>query len=62
MVACLTLSLVVTARNYQRLPDPDSRRRIQWVIAGVTIAVIPFVGMQLAFKVAEWGSPQTYST
>jgi len=61
-VVCFVLSVVVTARNYQRLPDPDSRRRIKWVIAGVMTAVVPFVGMQLAFNIAEWGSPQTYNT
>jgi hypothetical protein len=61
-VVCFVLSVVVTARNYQRLPDPDSRRRIKWVIAGVITAVVPFVGMQLAFNIAEWGSLQTYNT
>jgi hypothetical protein len=61
-IVCFVLSVVVTARNYQRLPDPDSRRRIKWVIAGVMTAVVPFVGMQLAFNIAEWGSPQTYNT
>jgi hypothetical protein len=60
MVVCFVLLLVVTARNYQRLPDPDSRRRIRWVIAGLMIAVIPFVGMQLIFNVTEWGSWQAY--
>src|SRR5262249_35769113 len=55
LVACLVLSLAVAARNYRRLRDPDSRRRIRWVIAGVTIAVIPFVGVQFAVNVAEWG-------
>jgi GAF domain-containing protein len=62
VVACFVLSVVVVARNYQRLPDPDSRRRIMWVIAGVMTAVVPFIGMQLAFNIAEWGSPQTYNT
>lgn len=60
VVVCLSLTAVVTARNYLHLSDPDSRRRIRWVIAGVTIAVIPFVGMQLAFSVAGWGSRRTY--
>src|SRR4029453_15766184 len=39
----------------------DSRRRIQWVIAGLMIAVIPFVGLTFAFSVAGWGSERTYS-
>src|SRR5262252_6770646 len=55
LVACLVLSLAVAVRNYRRLRDPDSRRRIRWVIAGVTIAVIPYVGVQFAVNVAEWG-------
>jgi hypothetical protein len=61
-VVCFVLSLVVTARNYRRLPDPDSRRRIRLVIAGAMIAVIPFVTLTFVFNVAEWGSPQTYNT
>ena len=60
MVVCFVLSLVVTARNYQRLPDPDSRRRIQWVIAGATIRH-PFRGSTFVFNIAEWGSPHTYT-
>jgi hypothetical protein len=40
MVVCFVLSLIVAARNYRRLPDPDSRRRIKWVIAGVKTAVV----------------------
>jgi eukaryotic-like serine/threonine-protein kinase len=55
MVVCFMLALVVTARNYQRLRDPDSRRRIRWVIAGAVIAVIPFLTVQFAVNVAEWG-------
>ena len=61
-IVCFGLSLVVTARNYRRLPDPGSRRRIQWVIAGLMIAVIPFVGLTFAFSVAGWGSERTYNT
>jgi eukaryotic-like serine/threonine-protein kinase len=60
-IVCFGLSLVVVARNYRSLPDPDSRRRIQWVIAGLMIAVIPFVGLTFAFSVAGWGSERTYS-
>ena len=60
VVVCFVLSLVVTARSYRRLPDPDSRRRIKWVIAGAMIAVIPFVVLHLAFNVAGWGSVRTY--
>jgi hypothetical protein len=61
-VVCFVLSLVVTARNYRHLPDPDSRRRIRLVIGGTMIAVIPFVALTFVFNVAEWGSQQTYNT
>jgi GAF domain-containing protein len=61
IIVCFLLSLVVTARNYQRLCDPGSRRRIRLVVAGMTVAVVPFVGLTFAFNVAEWGSPRTYS-
>jgi hypothetical protein len=60
IVACLLLTLVVAARNYRHLPDPGSRRRIRWVIAGASIAVIPVVGIQLVFSVFGWGSARTY--
>jgi serine/threonine protein kinase len=55
MIVCFMLALAVAARNYRRLPDPDSRRRIRWVIAGAMIAVIPFLAVQFAVNVAEWG-------
>jgi len=61
-IVSLVLSLIVTARNYRRLPDADSRRRIKWVMAGVTIAVIPFVAIHFFFSVIELGSVQTYNT
>ncbi|HEU4387135.1 MAG TPA: protein kinase, partial [Blastocatellia bacterium] len=60
VVVSLVLSLVVTARNYRRLPDPDGRRRIKWVIGGAMTAVIPFVALHLVFTVAGWGSARTY--
>ena len=60
LVVCLVLSLAVAARNYQRLRDPDSRRRIQWVIAGAMIAAIPLVTLHFVFSVAEWGNDRTY--
>jgi hypothetical protein len=62
VVVCFLLSLLVTVWNYRRLADPDSRRRIRWVVVGMTVAIVPFVGLQLAFNVAEWGSQQTYNT
>ena len=60
VVVCLTLALIVTARNYQRLHDAGSRRRIRWVVAALMIALIPYLGMVLSFRVAEWISEPTY--
>ena len=60
MVICFVLAIVLTARNYHHLRDRDSRRRIRLVVAGVMIALIPFVGLTFAFNVAEWIRPQTY--
>ena len=60
IVVCFVLSLVVIARNYRRLSDPDSRRRIKWIIAGAMIALIPFVAIHFFFSVAQWGSARTY--
>jgi eukaryotic-like serine/threonine-protein kinase len=61
-IVCFVLGLAVTARNYRRLPDPDSRRRIQWVIAGLMVAIIPFITLHFAFNVAGWGTAQEYNT
>ena len=55
MIVCFMLAVVVTVCNYRRMPDPDGRRRIRWVIAGAMIAVIPFIAVQFAVNVAEWG-------
>ena len=60
IVVCLTLALIVMARNYQRLRDAGSRRRIRWVVAALMIALIPYMGMLLSFRVADWISESTY--
>lgn len=60
MVICFVLAIVLAARNYHHLRDRDSRRRIRLVVAGVMIALIPFVGLTFAFNVADWIRPQTY--
>jgi hypothetical protein len=60
IVFCFVATLVVTMRNYHRLRDRDSRRRIRWIVVGVSIALIPFVGLTCAFYLVEWIRPQTY--
>ena len=45
MGVCLALALVASARNYRRLDSADSRRRIRWVLAGLTLALIPFIAL-----------------
>src|SRR5262249_6113262 len=60
MIICFVLTLIVIVHNYHRLRDRDSRRRIQWVVAGVMIALIPFVALNFAFNVVQWIGPQTF--
>jgi hypothetical protein len=60
MIICFVLTLIVIVHNYHRLRDRDSRRRIQWVVAGVMIAFIPFVALNFAFNVVQWIGPQTF--
>ena len=54
-IVCFMLAFAVAVRNYKHLPDPDSRRRIRWVIGGAIIAVVPFLAVQFAVNVIEWG-------
>jgi eukaryotic-like serine/threonine-protein kinase len=59
MVLCLVLALIASARKYRRLDSEDSRRRVRWVHAGLTVALIPFIVITLARGV-EWISVATY--
>src|SRR5262252_2468784 len=59
MVVCLTLALVASARNYWRLDSEDSRRRIRWVVAGLSLALIPFIVLQ-AGRATGWLTYETY--
>jgi tRNA A-37 threonylcarbamoyl transferase component Bud32/GAF domain-containing protein len=61
-VLCLVLAMVVTARNYRRLHDPDSRRRIRVVVAGLLIALIPFAAATFTYRFAGVMSEDTYRT
>jgi tRNA A-37 threonylcarbamoyl transferase component Bud32 len=60
MVVCLALALVASARNYRRLDREDSRRRIRWVLAGLTIGLIPFIVLTFASRVTDWVSYANY--
>ena len=60
MVVCLALALVAGARNYRRLDSEDSRRRIRWVLAGLTVALVPFITLTFASRVTDWISLATY--
>jgi len=57
---CLVLAMVVTARNYRRLPVPDSRRRIRLVVAGLLTAVIPYAAAVFAYRIAGVISDAAY--
>jgi hypothetical protein len=56
----LVLALVVTARNYSRLRDPGSRRRIRWVVAALATGCIPYIVVIALFRVANVISDATY--
>src|SRR5262249_57634842 len=56
---CLVLALVASARNYRRLGSEGSRRRVRWVLAGLTVALIPFIVLSLA-RATEWIGLTTY--
>ena len=60
MVTCLPLTLVVTARNYQSIGDPGSRRRIRLVVAGLIVSLVPFIGLTLAYRVMGWMEMSTF--
>jgi eukaryotic-like serine/threonine-protein kinase len=59
-IACLVLAMVVTARNYGRQPDPDSRRRIRLVVAALMTALIPFAAVTFAYRIAGVLGEATY--
>ena len=59
-LACLVLAMVVTARNYRHLQDPDSRRRIRLVVAGMLIALIPFAVASSVYRFTRLTSDEAY--
>jgi hypothetical protein len=61
MGACLMLALVVAVRNYRSLSDPDSRRRIRWVLAAMAIGVVPYVAWLVAFQITGWIGESVYN-
>jgi tRNA A-37 threonylcarbamoyl transferase component Bud32/uncharacterized membrane protein len=60
MVTCLSLTLIVTARNYQSIGDPGSRRRIRLVVAGLIVSLVPFIGLTFAYRVIGWMEMSTF--
>ncbi len=59
-LACLVLAMVVTARNYRHLQDPDSRRRIRLVVAGMLSALIPFAVASSVYRFTSMISDEAY--
>jgi GAF domain-containing protein/tRNA A-37 threonylcarbamoyl transferase component Bud32 len=59
MGVCLLLALAASARNYRRLNSEGSRRRVRWVLTGLTVALIPFIVLSLA-RATESISLTTY--
>jgi hypothetical protein len=58
--SCLTLAVIVAVHNYRSLRDPDSRRRIRWVIVAMAIGIVPYVIWLFASRVTGWVSQETY--
>src|SRR5262249_32824530 len=57
---CLVLSVTVTTRNYRRLQDPGSHRRIRWVVASLLIACVPYSAIIFAHSLTGWISDASY--
>jgi tRNA A-37 threonylcarbamoyl transferase component Bud32 len=56
----LALAIVVAARNYARLRDPDSRRRVRWVVAALVVGCLPYIVVIALYRVANAISDPTY--
>jgi hypothetical protein len=60
ILAGLSLTLVVTARNYQHIRDPGGRRRIRLVVAALIVSLVPYIGLTLAYRVMGWMEMSTF--
>jgi hypothetical protein len=56
----LALAIVVAARNYSRLRDPDSRRRVRWVVASLVVGCLPYIVVIVLYRVANAISDAAY--
>ena len=56
----LALAIVVAARNYSRLRDPDSRRRVRWVVAALVVGCLPYIVVIVLYRVANAISDPAY--
>src|SRR5207247_11351357 len=56
----LALAIVVAARNYARLRDPGSRRRVRWVVAALVVGCLPYIVVIALYRVANAISDPTY--
>ena len=57
--AALLSAPLILARNYRRLPDAVSRRRLRWVALGISLAIVPMaVGVALRFLLQLLGYTQ----
>jgi eukaryotic-like serine/threonine-protein kinase len=60
IVVSLSLTLAVTARNYQHMRDPGSRRRVRLVVAALIFSLAPYIGLMLAYRVMGWMEMNTF--
>jgi len=56
----LALAIVVAARNYARLHDPGSRRRVRWVVAALVVGCLPYIVVIVLYRVAHAISDPAY--
>ena len=56
----LAMAIVVATRNYVGLRDPDSRRRVRWVVAALVVGCLPFIVVITLYRVAHAISGSDY--
>jgi hypothetical protein len=56
----LALAILVAARNYSQLRDPDSRRRVRWVVASLVVGCFPYIVVIVLYRVASAMSDAVY--
>ena len=56
----LALAIIAAASNYSRLRDPDSRRRVRWVVISLVVGCLPYIVVIVLYRVANAISDPAY--